>query len=413
MTEERSFSALAGSERRNVRSMPRGLWSNAILTRLFANLTHGRLTVIMPSGTSLSSAPDRSGPEAVLVLHRWRALRRLLTGGDVAFGEAYVDGDWSSPDLVGVIALAAANEGVLRRVATGFAPLRLLNRLRHLLKANTERGSRRNIMAHYDLGNAFYERWLDRSMSYSSGLYARGDESLEEAQTAKQDRVIAAMDLRGGERVLEIGCGWGGLAERLGRLGCRVTGITLSPAQLQFATARIRAAGLLNLVELRQQDYRSVVGTFDRIVSVEMIEAVGQSYWPVYFATLQHRLRPGGRVVLQAITIADDRFRAYVGAPDFIQRHVFPGGMLLSPDHIARLSAEYGFDLKTEQRFGASYAGTLREWRRRFLETWPVIAATGFDERFRRLWTYYLAYCEGGFVAGATDVGIYTLALRA
>ena len=222
--------------------------------------------------------------------------------------------------------------------------------------------------------------------------------------------MIAALDLRGGERVLEIGCGWGGLAERLGRLGCRVTGITLSPAQLDFASARIKAAGLSNSVELRHQDYRNVTGRFDRIVSVEMIEAVGQAFWPAYFGTLRNLLAPSGRAVLQAITIADDRFPFYVGSPDFIQRYVFPGGMLLSPAILSRFSSEFGFDLRTEERFGPSYADTLREWRRRFGEAWPDIVSRGFDEPFRRLWTYYLAYCEAGFLTGATDVGIYTLA---
>ena len=412
MTDQQSSSALAVRQRRLPNLAPRILWSNALLGKLFARIATGRLTVVMPSGASLSSVSKQPGPEAVLVLHRWRTLRRLMIGGDVAFGEAYMDGDWSSPDIVALIALAAANEEALRRSISGFVPARLLNRLRHLRRANTRRGSRRNIVAHYDLGNAFYERWLDRGMSYSSGIYQRGDESLEEAQTAKQDRVIAALDLRGGERVLEIGCGWGGLAERLGRLGCKVTAITLSPAQLAFASARIDDAGLSATVEVRHQDYRSVTGTFDRIVSVEMIEAVGQAFWPTYFATLRDLLESGGRAVLQAITIADDRFASYVAAPDFIQRYVFPGGMLPSPAILARFSAECGFDV-TEERFGNSYARTLREWHRRFLEAWSDIAASGFDERFRRLWTYYLAYCEAGFVTGAIDVGIYKLDLSA
>ncbi len=409
MTEQLPSPALALSERLVPRLAPRLPWFDALLARLFAHLTVGRLTVITPDGDSTSSPSSRPGPDAVLILHRWRTLRRLIIGGDVAFGEAYVDGDWSSPDLVALIALAAANDEALRRTVSGFAPARMLNRLRHVLRANTRRGSRRNIMAHYDLGNAFYERWLDRGMSYSSGLYRRGDEDLEEAQTAKQDRVIAALDLRGGERVLEIGCGWGGLAERLGRLGCRVTGITLSPAQHAFASARIQAAGLSDTVELRRQDYRSVTGTFDRIVSVEMIEAVGETFWPAYFTTLRNLLTAGGRAVLQAITIADDRFPFYVESPDFIQRYIFPGGMLPSPAILARFSSDFGFHLKTEELFGLSYAGTLREWRRRFADAWPDISLSGFDEPFRRLWTYYLAYCEAGFLAGATDVGIYTL----
>lgn len=388
---------------------PRPL-ARALLSALFAHLTVGRLTVVTPAGARIASGPSQPGPEAVIVLHRWRTLRRLILGGDVAFAEAYVDGDWSSPDLPALIELAACNDDALRRRVSGLVPARLFNRLRHTIRLNTRRGSRRNIVAHYDLGNSFYARWLDAGMSYSSGLYRTGTESLEEAQTAKQDRIIAALDLKGGEHVLEIGCGWGGLAERLGRLGCRVTGITLSPAQLSYARERIAAAGLSDRVDLRLEDYRDVRGTYDRIVSVEMIEAVGAAYWPTYFATLRDRLAPGGLAALQAITIADARYPFYARSPDFIQRHIFPGGMLPSPSHLAASSARVGLGLETVEVFGASYARTMAAWRQRFTETWTEIGTLGgFDEAFRRLWDFYLAYCEGGFRASAIDVGIYRL----
>jgi cyclopropane-fatty-acyl-phospholipid synthase len=380
-----------------------------LVRTLFSRLKTGRLTIVTPGGQRLASTSVHPGPEAVLVLHRWRTLRRLILGGDVAFAEAYLDGDWSSPDIAALVELAASNDEALRQTISGFSPARLINRIRHALRPNTRRGSRRNIVAHYDLGNAFYRLWLDRGMSYSSGLYRTGRETLEEAQTAKQDRILEVLELQGGESVLEIGCGWGGLAERLAAAGCRVVGLTLSPAQLAHARARIATSGLDGRVELRLQDYREVEGRFDRIVSVEMIEAVGQAYWPAYFRVLRDRLAEGGRAVVQAITIADDRFALYASSPDFIQRYVFPGGMLLSPRIMQEQARGAGLVLRVEELLGPSYARTLREWRGRFLAAWPQIAPQGFDERFRRLWEYYLAYCEGGFRSGATDVGIYRL----
>ena len=247
-------------------------------------------------------------------------------------------------------------------------------------------------------------------MSYSSALYARPGDTLEDAQTTKQDRIIEALDARPGERVLEIGCGWGGMAERLARRGCHVTGLTLSPAQLDYARNRVAAAGLADRVDLRLQDYRDVDGTFDRIVSVEMIEAVGQDYWPAFFRCLRDRLKAGGTAVVQAITIADDRFASYARHPDFIQRYIFPGGMLLSPGLMLRQSEAAGLTCATDLLFGASYAETLAEWKRRFEAAWTAIAADGFDESFKRKWIYYLAYCAGGFRSGAIDVGLYRLA---
>lgn len=387
-----------------------GRWlTRKLVKSLFARVATGRATIVLPNGRSLSSTMLHAGPEAVLVLHRWRALRRLVVGGDVAFAEAYIEGDWSTPDLVALVELAARNYDAIRQTISGFVPARLFNRLRHALRPNSPRGSRRNIMAHYDLGNAFYAAWLDEGMSYSSGLYRSPADTLDDAQRAKQDRIIDALDLSGGESVLEIGCGWGGLAERLAERGCRVVGLTLSPAQLAHAQERVQRAGLGDRVELRLQDYRDVRGSFDRIVSVEMIEAVGQSYWPSYFGVLRERLAPGGHAVIQAITIADQRFPSYAETPDFIQRHVFPGGMLPSPSILGQQAEAAGMGLRTDELFGLSYAETLRVWRERFLDAWPEIARQGFDERFRRLWDYYLAYCEAGFRSGTTDVGIYSL----
>jgi cyclopropane-fatty-acyl-phospholipid synthase len=288
-------------------------------------------------------------------------------------------------------------------------PARLLNRLWHMLRANTRSGSRRNIIQHYDLGNAFYACWLDQGMSYSSALYRERDMSLEAAQTAKQDRVLDLLAPQPGQTVLEIGCGWGGLLARLAARGCSATGITLSDAQHAYAVAMLEAAGLAESTDVRLQDYRDLDGAFDRIVSIEMFEAVGESYWPLYFAQLRGRLKPGGVAVLQVITIADDRFDHYRRAPDFIQRHVFPGGMLPSPSAMREQIARAGFRLDAVEYFGESYARTLRAWRERFGAAWPDIAAIGFPPHFRRLWEYYLGYCEAGFRVGAIDVGLWRL----
>lgn len=379
---------------------PRQNWAiNALLSKV----RHGRLTLVTPSGARLTHTQTAPGPEGVMVLHRWRALHRLLFGGDVAAGETYMDGDWSSPDLASLIELVARNTSLIHAIGGSWLA-RAVNRVRHRMNANTKRGSRRNIMRHYDLGNEFYAAWLDPGMTYSSALYRSPCDTLEDAQTAKQDRAIDLMAMRGGERVLEIGCGWGGLAARMTeRVPCQVTGVTLSPAQLSVALRRVPEADLL------LRDYRDVTGTFDRIVSIEMLEAVGEAWWPTYFSTIHDRLRPGGFAVLQAITIADDRFDAYRTCADFIQRYIFPGGMLPSMTEMRRQIANAGLVLQSVETFGDSYALTLAEWRRRFINAWPRIAAQGFDERFKRMWDYYLSYTEGGFRAGATDVGLYVV----
>lgn len=382
----------------------------APLSRVMAGLTRGSLEVTTPDGLHVVHRAPLPGPEASIVLHRWRALRRLAFGGDIAFAEAYGDGDWSSPDLASVVELAAVNGPTLDRRIGGTMLSRIGNRLAHLRRANTRAGSSRNIIAHYDLGNDFFAAWLDPGMTYSSGIYRSAGTTLEEAQAAKQDRAIELLDLRGGESVLEIGIGWGGLAERiLAAHDGRLTGVTLSPSQLAWARERLARAGLASRAELRLQDYRDVAGTFDRIVSIEMLEAVGEAYWPAYFRTLRDRLAPGGVAVLQVITIAEQRYAAYRRGADFIQRHIFPGGMLPTPRIVQEMAASAGLRLDHEETFGASYARTLADWHRRFLRALPEVARCGLDERFQRLWRYYLAYCEGGFRAGAIDVGFYRL----
>lgn len=386
-------------------------WRTQMLKLLLRQLHHGRLTIVRPDGLTVSHGRAHDGPDAVLVLHRWRAVRRFVLAGDVGFGESFVAGDWSSPDLAALIELFASNDEALRKTVSGFAVTRLANRLRHAVNSNTRRGSRRNILAHYDLGNRFYAQWLDRGMTYSSALYTDRAPMLETAQDEKLNAIVAALDLRGGERVAEIGCGWGGLAERLAREGCHVTAVTLSPAQLAYARQRIADAGLSDRVDVVLRDYRDLDGRFDRVVSIEMIEAVGYTFLPTFFERIRALLAPDGAAVLQAITIANHRFDFYRRSPDFIQRHVFPGGLLPSPLLMQTLSRQAGLSMTEQMRFGASYALTLAEWARRFHVKWPDIEKLGFDARFQRLWTYYLAYCEGGFRSGAIDVGLYRLAI--
>jgi cyclopropane-fatty-acyl-phospholipid synthase len=388
----------------------RGSVAKALLLRLISALAAGRLVIELPTGERIEQVAPRPGPQGALVLHRWRAVRRLLVDGQLGFAEAYIDGDWTSPDLASLVELAARNQDELGVTLLGTHLPRLLARVRHRARANTRRGSRRNIVAHYDLGNDFYAAWLDRGMSYSSGVFRGGAATLEAAQDAKQALVMQALRLQGGERVLEIGCGWGGLAERLIReAGCHVTGLTLSPAQLDHARLRLRDAGLQESADLRLQDYRDVGGTFDRIVSIEMLEAVGAEYWPVYFARLRDRLAAGGSAVLQVITIAERYYETYRRTPDFIQRHIFPGGMLPSVAVLRSQAEGAGLAVRSMQHFGQCYAATLAEWQTRFQAAWPRLRLQGFDDGFKRKWEYYLAYCEGGFRAGAIDVGLYEL----
>lgn len=402
------------------RGVPRP-WTRAFergLERLLARVEHGSLTVVLPDGRECTGG-DSAGAAARVVLHRWRALGRLVLGGDLGFAEAYRDGDWSTPDLAALLGLAARQGSGFAARARGTWFARTLARAMHRLHDNTRRGSRDNIAAHYDLGNAFYACWLDRSWQYSSALYpdaaaatspADDAAQLESAQARKLDRVLELLDARHGQSVLEIGCGWGALACAIaGRQGARVTGLTLSREQLEGARTRAAAAGVAERVELRLEDYRDVQGQHDRIVSIEMIEAVGERWWPAWFHTVAARLAPGGHAVVQAITIDEAAFPGYRSGADFIQRHIFPGGMLPTVSLLREHAAAAGLVLGVEQRFGASYARTLVAWRERFDAASAELAALGFDERFRRLWRYYLCYCEAGFRSGRIDVGLYTL----
>ena len=381
-----------------------------VLRYLFGGCDSGELLITLPGRAPVQLSGGSQGVSADIDIKHWSALLRLAVGGEIALAEAYRAGDWATSDLTSLLRWGMANEAALASSTTGNAISRAVHRLRHRRRENTRANSRRNIAAHYDLGNAFYAQWLDEGMNYSSGVYASADESLEAAQVRKIDRVCELLGLSGGEAVLEIGCGWGAVAERLaGAHGCTVTGVTLSRPQRAYAQARLQRAGLEHACDIRLQDYRDVEGVFDRVVSIEMLEAVGETYWPLYFAKLRDRLKPGGVGVLQVITIAEERYPRYRQQPDFIQLEIFPGGALPTSRILAEQAAAAGLQLTASEMFGASYARTLAEWRRRFNAAWQSIAPLGFDEAFKRLWNYYLAYCEVGFDTGAVDVGLYRL----
>jgi cyclopropane-fatty-acyl-phospholipid synthase len=376
-----------------------------LILALAGRIEKGELAVTLPEGGRLQFLGDDAGPRAVLRVRNPRFFRRLLLGGTSAFAEAYMDGDCDSPDLTALVALVIANETVLRRSLDRGRWARAAQRLGHLMRANSKRGAKRNIARHYDLGNDFYRLWLDPSMTYSAALFERDGECLEAAQDNKYRRMAEIAGIGSGDHVLEVGCGWGGFCSWAAReIGCRVTAITISQAQYDFAARRLQAEGLAERVDLHFQDYRDVDGHFDRIVSIEMLEAVGEAYWPRYFATLRDRLRPGGRAALQVITIGDDHFARYRKDVDFIQRCIFPGGLLPSPGRLRDQVRRAGLEWRGCASFGPHYARTLGLWRRSFEAAWPEIEVLGFDARFHRMWRYYLAYSEAGFNAGRIDL---------
>lgn len=380
--------------------------------RLMArNWLAGSLEFVTPSGGRLRLVGERPGPAARLIIRDYRFMRRVLGSGDIGFAEGYMAGEWDTPDLAALLEVLTLNLDRLQRMLDRNPAARLVNKVRHVLRANTRAGSKRNIHAHYDLGNAFYSRWLDATMTYSSARYERPGQDLARAQAHKYRTLAKGMALAAGQSVLEIGCGWGGFAEFAAReVGARVTGITISKEQYDFARKRVFDQGLAEKAEIRLVDYRDVEGQFDRVASIEMFEAVGEKYWPAYFGKIRQVLAPGGRAGLQIITIRDELFEGYRRRPDFIQKHIFPGGMLPSE---ARLKAETdraGLSWTAISRFPQHYADTLAEWAKRFEAAWGDIRKLGFDERFRRLWRFYLAYCEAGFRTERTGVVQLTLA---
>ena len=370
---------------------------------LLEKLGGGLLEVSVPDGGRFVFGDGE--PVAVMQVRDEQVFSRVLARGDIGLAEAWLDGEWASPDVTALLTLLARNRAVLRQALYGAWHRLLLARVRHAFNRNSRAGSRRNIMAHYDLGNEFYRQWLDRGMSYSAALFGGNPAlPLEAAQDAKYRRILGRLAAAPGQRVLEIGCGWGGFAELATRAGLQVTGLTLSPAQLEWARERVPDA------DLRLQDYRDTTERFDHVVSIEMFEAVGERWWPTYFRTMANALKPEGRAVIQSITIRDDLFANYRKGTDFIQQYIFPGGMLPSREIFRAQAARQGLTVRDEFAFGPDYARTLALWREGFEARWPQIAPLGFDETFRRLWLFYLSYCEAGFLAGSIDVVQFELA---
>jgi cyclopropane-fatty-acyl-phospholipid synthase len=376
---------------------------------LLSHLQHGSLDVQTPDGEMLHFG-NQQQPRAALRIADWSVCEAALKSGDVGFAESFVAGHWSSPDLRALLELLIRNRTALESLVYGGFWGGVLHRLRHLLNRNTRAGSRKNIHAHYDLGNDFYKLWLDPTMNYSSAWFdGVPQRSLPAAQQAKMHRALSEAGVTLGSRVLEIGCGWGAVAEMAARdFDAKLTGVTLSTEQLVWAQQRLDAAGLS--ADLRLQDYRDIADEpFDAIVSIEMFEAVGREYWDGYFRTVRDKLKPGGRACIQSITIRDDLFDRYVRSTDFIQQYIFPGGLLPSPSQFRAHARKAGLRVVNELAFGADYAETLRRWREDFLRHEGPVRQLGFDTRFLRLWEFYLAYCEAAFAAGNTDVMQFTL----
>ena len=381
-----------------------------LLDRIDRGLAQGAIRASLPDGTHRLLGGRADGPVAIVAVHRWRALWRLASGGSIGWYEGWAAGDWSSPDPVPLFALFMANRVPLGSTARSGGLARAAARAVHWRRRNHRAGARANIAAHYDLGNDFYREWLDPSLTYSAALFERADETLEAAQARKLAAVLARTGTGAGDRLLEIGCGWGSFALHAAARGVTVDALTLSAEQQAVVEERAAAAGLAGRIAGRLLDYREVAGRYDAVASIEMVEAVGQEYWPAYLDTIARVLRPGGRAAIQYIVIADDVFPAYAASVDFIQRHVFPGGMLLSESRFRALAEARGLDWCDRRGFGLDYAETLRRWRIAF----DAAAAAGrlparFDERFVRLWRYYLMYCEGGFRGGGIDVAQVTL----
>ena len=368
-------------------------------------LKNGRLDFVLPDGRHFRIEGALPGPVAEIAVHDMDIFARLIREGDLGFCEAYLDGQWTTPDLQALMDLVHVDNAAVYDAFPGMGMVRAYEKVRFWWQSNSRRQAKKNIAHHYDLGNDFYQLWLDDTMTYSSALFTSGQESLEAAQVQKYASMVDQMGAKPGDHVLEIGCGWGGFAEYAAKeRGLRVTGLTISQAQHDFAVARMAKLGLSDKVTIKLQDYRDETGHYDGIASIEMFEAVGERYWPVYFDTLRQRLKPGGAATLQIITVPDQRFETYRKSVDFIQKYIFPGGMLPSPGALEREVQRAGLLLKGSMEFGPSYSQTLRRWHEAFNARWGDVKAMGFDERFRRMWEFYLTSCAGAFHGGNCDV---------
>jgi cyclopropane-fatty-acyl-phospholipid synthase len=372
---------------------------------MIENWAIGTMTFVLPDGREVRLEGAEAGPDARLIVHDYDFIKRTISNGTIGFGEGYMAGEWDTPDLSVLLEVLASNFARFEKVAFGNPFMAALNSIQHAFRRNSRTGSRKNIHAHYDLGNAFYSRWLDSTMTYSAARFETPGETLSDAQRRKYRTLCESMALAPDHHVLEIGCGWGGFAEFAAKeVGAKVTGITISEEQFRFAKERMFRLGLAEKADIRLVDYRDVDGRFDRVASIEMFEAVGERYWPTYFDKVSESLKPGGQAGLQIITIREELFEHYKRTPDFIQKYIFPGGMLPSEERLKAVTDRAGLSWGAVNRFGVHYADTLAEWARRFEAAWDEIRRLGFDERFRKLWRFYLSYCEAGFRTARTDV---------
>ncbi|MEM9581969.1 MAG: cyclopropane-fatty-acyl-phospholipid synthase family protein [Pseudomonadota bacterium] len=374
------------------------------------NMRRGRLDMILEDGRRFRAEGAEPGPVAEFTVLNSDLFARLIREGDLGFCDAYLEGWWTTPDLQAFMDLVHADNEEVYDGYAGMALVRAYEKFRFWLQSNSKTQARKNISHHYDLGNAFYELWLDETMTYSSGLFKNGQESLEKSQENKYASMIDQMGAARGDHVLEIGCGWGGFAEYAAKeRGIKVTGLTISKEQHDYAVARMERLGLSDMVEIKMQDYRDETGLYDGIASIEMFEAVGEKYWPTYFDTVRERLKPGKNATLQIITVADSRWHVYKRGVDFIQKYIFPGGMLPSPSALRAEIARAGLQLKGSIEFGQSYSDTLRRWHETFNERWDEVAKLGFDARFQRMWNFYLTSCASTFWSGNCDVTQITM----
>ena len=388
----------------------RPVFWEALLDKWLSRIEAGELRAVFPSNFQKVYSGGQVGPTADIQINSWKLVPRLLLSGDMGLAESFLSGEWETSNLTQLILLGDINERALGNAVTPSKFINLIEKLRHQRRDNSKRGSRRNIAAHYDLGNEFYSHWLDNTMSYSSALFTDFGEELEVGQNRKYQRLAKALKLKEGDQVLEIGCGWGGFAEIAAKeYKCNVVGITLSNEQAKFAQRRMQENQLSNLVDIRIEDYRDVQGSFDKIVSIEMFEAVGEEHWRNYFETIKTRLKPGGLAGIQSITIANEFFETYKRRPDFIQKYIFPGGILPSEDKLNNAVSSAGLKILDDYYFGKSYAETLRRWQSTFEQKWDDIKNLGFDEKFQKMWRYYLSYCEAGFETGHINVGQFLI----
>lgn len=390
---------------------------NSFKTKLFFKIMDriqvGHFVLHLPDGEVRDYKGKTPGRKGELIIKDYASISKILASGDIGLAEAYRDNMIDSPDMTELLLLCIENQNALEAVFRGNFFGMIYYRLRHLFRGNSRKGSKKNIEAHYDLGNNFYKLWLDPTMTYSSAIFKNKDESLEDAQKNKYQRIIDTIKPKSSDHILEVGCGWGGFATMAAlQTGCKVTCLTLSQEQYQYATDLVRKMGLDDQVKIKICDYRDETGTYDHIVSIEMIEAVGEEYWEQYFNMIESSLRPGGKAMLQSIYIVDELFDGYRKSTDFIQQYIFPGGMVLAPQVFEKYSVKNNLEIKDFYKFGLDYAQTLNLWRKEFKEKYAEVKKIGFDDAFLKIWDFYYIYCEAGFLSRRIDVAQIVLQKR-